>query len=463
MDARPALGAVAELAKPKIDIGAVSPAAGLMGKIEGGLGAPHATVAGLAGGEIGVPKVALPDSKMPGDFSALEIPGSKPGNPDALVTPSGEPYKPTGEVQLQTPVAGGEAPDTSKTQDKPLRTAAELAMEGKTPDKVHKREVAADGSVEGVVPAASAEGQESAATGAAEGAQAPIEVAKPFAGEEGVVSDTAQADKDLQKHRQELQTKIKDGTATADEIKQFQKKPPAERQKELTEIALKGELTDAQAEELGKLNDKTPELTVDQAQEARDKEVEDLGTKIMEGLSKGEYNEEDIEKFRQLRTEQVLTQQGMSSKDARDITKAALKPEIGGRALAQEREIQARLQELAAYEMQLLALPGAISELKAARDKAKADITIKGNPVDPKGRMELNGLYMQLASIKGQMVQTKYFGVVVQAKYMDTMQYVRRKLGMSKGLSAVVEWAGAKVNNATTQMYLNSVSLNDAD
>lgn len=289
------------------------------------------------------------------------------------------------------------------------------------------------------------------------------------------------------------------------------------RQKELVERNSRGELNKAEQGELIELNKKdqngreiqtynTLQQRIDkgetlspaeQAEHARliekhqveidktksvdqfKKEADALGEKMTKDLASGnEPSPEDLKRYQELRIQQSLRGNGITAEDASEIIKNLGNLEARGLKARRETLLQAdikeKLKELMTLEYQMLAVPQRLKALREQREKVKGQIKqqdttanfILGDPASPENyqkRMQMYPLYMQLANIKGEVGRIKYAGTVLKAQYKDTMAYVRRKLGVSSPIGAVLEFIDAKAEGFQAEITLELGSLLDSE
>lgn len=275
---------------------------------------------------------------------------------------------------------------------------------------------------------------------------------------------------DREKRTQELDEKVKNDTATSDELKELRglKQDPEQRRNELKQKASDGTITDQEVDELVKLNSKEDgkQLTPEQQLEKLQKDIDDLGTELMTKLANGEtLTPEDykkLEKLKELRGQETLVNQGFTPDQARAAIHEALHGKTGGneRQLQAVKEIQGKIQELMALEVQMLSIPKTVEALrdqrKQVQDAARGQHSKAESTTNEEQKLQEKGkeysLYMQIANINAQIVQQKYIVPVLEAKRQDLEQYIRRKVGVTSGWGAVVEWGTAKSRNVATQV-----------
>lgn len=260
----------------------------------------------------------------------------------------------------------------------------------------------------------------------------------------------------------DLEQKVKDGKATAAEIRQLRelKTDPQQRIENLKQKALDGTITDQEADELGAINANESRLTPEQQQEQLSKQVEDLGAELMMKWSKGEMpTEEEINRFRDLRGQQELLRTGLTMEQARGAMKDVLqKGRNSERLTARLEELKKQIQELMTIELQILTIPKTLEVYRKQRDTVQKEARAKRREADatpdPDERMKKKGqeynLYLQIVNINARIVEQKQLIPVLDARRIDIEQYVRRKLGVTEGLGAFMEWSGAKINNVIT-------------
>lgn len=267
----------------------------------------------------------------------------------------------------------------------------------------------------------------------------------------------------------DLEAKVKNGTATAAEVKQLRelKQDPGEKRRSLEQKALDGTITDQEAEELGRMNsgEKPENLTPEQQMEKLHEQVDTLGAELMQKMAKGEaVTPQDLDRLRDLRGQEQLMQNGFTPDQARAAIKNARNVNRGERQSRMTAEIQHKVQELMAIEMQIMTIPKTVDALRAQRQEVRLKADAKHREADmamsPEARMQKKteeyGLLMQISNINATIVSQKYMAPILDAKRTDLEQYVRRKLGVSSGMGAMMEWAGAKVKSAVTSVAVST-------
>lgn len=281
----------------------------------------------------------------------------------------------------------------------------------------------------------------------------------------------------------ELQKKITDGTVTPDELKEYrnlkQQENPEVRRKVLKEKILKGDFTDevaAEFIELLKSEGRQEENHNPQAElEKINQEIEELGVKILRG--EGD-RVENIVRLQQLRYKALGVKPEISEERARQLVRDVLNPDRSisrktTKEIALQREIKRKLEQLMALEMQVLMAPQRLKALKRKAEEIKNKIAVteeqtKGvigmnNEKTFEERMKLYPLYMQLANVKAEIVNTKMAIPILIGQYKDIMQYVRRKLGITNVFTAFLEWAEAKLFKTAIDLYVDNASLADTE
>jgi len=121
-----------------------------------------------------------------------------------------------------------------------------------------------------------------------------------------------------------------------------------------------------------------------------------------------------------------------------------------------------------ALELKILVIPQQLEALKKQAEEIKGKIDeiereihgvdIFNNEQMFKKRMDRYSFYMQLANVKAAILQTRLAAPILIAEYKDTMQYVRRKLGVTHGFPALLEWLDAKLNKTAIDLYVEGMS-----
>lgn len=313
------------------------------------------------------------------------------------------------------------------------------------------------------VPQAAAPTPEAAATAP----PTPEASTTPTPAEQTTQQPTAEA-KAQQQRAQALEAKIKDKTATPDEIRELRdlKQDPEQQRQILEQKALDGTITDDEADKLGALNSKdtthAAELTPEQQTEQLNAQIDQLGTELMTKLGKGqEVTEKDAQKLQELMGQKDLQKEGFTPDQIRGIMKTVRRRGSETHSMV-AKELQAKVQELMALELTLLSIPKNQDALREQRREVQgqADARHKeANRLQGDERLRVKGqeyaLYMQIANINASIIRQKYEADVIDAERRDLEQYVRRKAGVTGGGRAVLEFAGAKINNVSTAVSVN--------
>ena len=286
-------------------------------------------------------------------------------------------------------------------------------------------------------------------------------------------NQTAQSG-EAQKRIDELEGRLKDTTNPLsdeefEELKNLRDGVQSENRLQELEAMDPKKMKNSELDEMRELQKKkaekdNPELTPEQQAEKRDKELEELGTEIMQKLAKGEeITPEEEERLQKLFAGKKLEEAGFTPEQAREAAKKGLelnrgKSEKGSKRTQEARE---RIQELMSLELQLIAQRNQVvrlrDERKTAINEAQAARKV-AETADPKDRMRKKGLeysaYMKVANISGQIEGVKYAAQRINARRTDLEQQVRRKLGVTGGLRALGEWAGAKATNIMTEISI---------
>lgn len=308
----------------------------------------------------------------------------------------------------------------------------------------------------------------SEATGTTNGSKPPEATSdRGVAGTEKTADQTKSETTDNTARRQELEDKVKKGEATPEEMGELRDlKRPEKRQEDLQQKVMEGTATDDEIEELDRINrgeEKPAELTPEQQMEKLQEDIEDLGTDIMTKLANGEeVSQEELDKIRELRSQEQLMRQGFSEKNAREAVQAALKGE--GKFSSEKhsrrmKDVQDELQELMSIEFQILSLPKSVASLREQREKAKDEARKRHNEAESatgQDRLKKKAVeyqaYMQVANINGQINGIRYMAHRLEARRSDLEQAVRRKLGVTGGLGALMKWGAAKTRVVVTEI-----------
>jgi len=271
---------------------------------------------------------------------------------------------------------------------------------------------------------------------------------------------------------QNLEAKVKDKTATPDEIKQLRdlKKDSEQRRSELEQRALDGTITDEEADELGNLNSKDTENQdgKEKTTEEMAQEVEDLGTDILTRKMLGEeVSQEDMDKFNQKYAEMKTAEMtGASQGEARQAVRELMNRRGNERKSRNTEGVQQKIRELMTLELQLHTIPESVKAQRAARDELKRNAQAafdraqraKG-PERIKLKQKEYQEYMKVTIANQNIINTIHFADRINAKRMDLEQQVRAKLGMS----SILEWAGAKANMVLTSVRIEASDMASAN
>jgi hypothetical protein len=216
---------------------------------------------------------------------------------------------------------------------------------------------------------------------------------------------------------------------------------------------------------------------LDQRNEKKDQDISakinKLGTEIHNKLELGKpVSDEEFLQLQKLQMENAARKNGLSPEATKAMVAAMSDPEAMSKRMrnlkekGMQQEIQKRLAQLMNLERQALGAQEQMKKLEARendlKDKIKeknSEIGFYTNPTSPDKltkRQELYGLMMQQANIKSQKDNLKYMGAILRADYKDTMQYVRRKLGLSNPIVATLEFLDAKFEGIVIDAGVNA-------
>ncbi len=277
-----------------------------------------------------------------------------------------------------------------------------------------------------------------------------------------------------EQRRDELAQKVRDGSATQEDFAELNELNTAQRgearRQELTDRLANGEaLTSDEFTELSTLRSEgSPTAEAELTPEQKlSQEVEDMGTQLLMDMAKEPKTLEErlalndkVDAFKGKWAEMQMLKSGFTEEQARAAMKAAMGAEVakgGQKEIALEKEVMKKIQEMRAIEMRLMMIPKMVEGLKKQHETVKDSIKRLGPPgVEDSAQMinarqENYAKMNQLARIKSQIVNVKSEESLLQSQHIDTMQYVRRKLGVTSGMEAVGEWVGAKMNVLSVQ------------
>ena len=154
---------------------------------------------------------------------------------------------------------------------------------------------------------------------------------------------------------------------------------------------------------------------------------------------------------------------GFTPEQARAAVKEALKTGQNGseRGSKRTQEAKEKIQRLMALEVEMIANRNRAKTLQEQRKEAikVADQAHKdAEKAAPADRLRMKGIEysktMAVANISGQIEGIRYQAQRRDAERVDLEQEVRRKLGITGGWKALVEWGGAKINNALNEINI---------
>lgn len=263
---------------------------------------------------------------------------------------------------------------------------------------------------------------------------------------------------------------------TIDEIKERTKlsQNPEARKKQLEQQMIDGNLTDEGAKELAgyyKPED-AKNLTPEQQKEQLKKDIDALGEELMDKFANGkEVTEADLEKLRNLQTRQLLENRGFTPDQARAAMREAMHGgRTGGERMGRSiKELQGEIQKVMTLYLRLMAIPKTVDQLRFARqeavDEAKAKHSEAAGAMSDEQKLQKKGeeynALMKVANYNALIVGQKYMIPVLQAQIGDMEQSLRRRLGVTGVFDYILEFAGAKVRNVVTSVYVNAAEEKD--
>lgn len=285
-----------------------------------------------------------------------------------------------------------------------------------------------------------------------------------------IVEQQPKIPEDIQKRIDEINEEMKNGNfehedeleslkAKAQEVDELQKLQSKEW-KDLNkyERARRRELEAKASGEGGQ------ELTAEQQAEVRDKEIENLGTEMMQKMAKGEeITEEEEKRLQELIAEKKMAEAGFTPEQAREAAKKALEYDKGksekGRRKTQE--AKEKIQELMSLELQIISQRNLVKQLNERRKVAIEEAKQAHNEAErakPDERLKKKGIeyskYMVVANYSAQIEGIRFMAQRIDARRKNLEQQVRRELGVTGGLRALAEWGGAKINNVMTEIVI---------
>ena len=186
----------------------------------------------------------------------------------------------------------------------------------------------------------------------------------------------------------------------------------------------------------------------------------------MDKFAKGEkVTADELEEMRRLSGQQDLLTKGFTPEQAKAAIREGLKGSPGEKQRQSDKlnALKDQIQKLMALEYQILAIPKTIESLRVERDKAKVEANkaraearaakTDEDKLSKRGR-EYNE-YMKIANFNAQIIRHAYLAPVLNAQRRDMEQTIRRRLGVSGGFQAGMEWGGAKAELITTGVQVS--------
>jgi hypothetical protein len=213
-------------------------------------------------------------------------------------------------------------------------------------------------------------------------------------------------------------------------------------------------------------NTPTAEMTPEQRLK---QEVDNMGAQLLVDMAKPNKTAEEqaavnkqLKDFKDKWGESQLLNAGFTKEQAEAAMKAAQAAEgldkKNGNEAKVDAELQKMLQELRAIEVRMMMLPETQKALEKKEEKLKRSIRkpppprINESSITVTMRQENLMKMQELSRTRVQLESSKNEELLLQSQYVDTLQKVRSKLGMS-GLG---EWIQAKL----TVMYAQGMRLN---
>jgi len=211
-------------------------------------------------------------------------------------------------------------------------------------------------------------------------------------------------------------------------------------------------------------------LDKERPREELQKEATTLGEKMCKDLAEGKpLNPQEVARFQSMRIQEALLTNGLSPEDAKLIVEKIGSAEFGGSKARKETRVEAEtkrlLQELMIMRFQLLAVPQRLEAFRKQRAKLREEV--RAMDTGPELTLEKEQIksqkLSQIAGLKGQIGQIKQAGLRYSRDYFDKMTIVRRKLGVSTKLEAILEFAGSKIYYGATTAAMEAGSLVDRE
>ena len=200
-------------------------------------------------------------------------------------------------------------------------------------------------------------------------------------------------------------------------------------------------------------------------------QIQDLGMQLLRELEdpKSDVTSEEfrgkLAKLQKLLVNRDLREMGFSEEEMSDVIKKSLSADLMSRWANREtmkmKQVKEQVAELAGLEMQLLAVPDKIKQLKNAGKACKNAIqklegrfaNTKSGAVNSKERMQTYNYYKRLAHINSQISMMKNSGLIFADQYTNKMLALRKNVGMRNGL---MRWAQAKAASVKASIAVES-------
>lgn len=185
-------------------------------------------------------------------------------------------------------------------------------------------------------------------------------------------------------------------------------------------------------------------------QQKTEAQLERTGIKILTGEMP---MEQGMAAMQALGEKRLGLPQTMSRTEALKAIKTVMDRLTAKRGSETHNAVRDKLNELLAQELQLMQLPATLDRLRnraeQLRKRIQAEEKSHGqNPSNIKDRVRIIGLKGQLNTIIQSAATVRNFYPDLIARYRDNMQWVNRKLGITRGFQALLDWTGAKLQNA---------------
>lgn len=279
--------------------------------------------------------------------------------------------------------------------------------------------------------------------------------------------------------KNELAPLVLSGKATVEQAKEYRMlmQDPEQRKQELAKQISTGSFTDEQYTEYQNLENRNgDELTSEQQIEQWQQKLESLYLDyINPNLSPAELAKTIAEMDEIANRANGVNQNTIEKQQARDYANNTLNPDtdkditsrISEKERALQREIKEKIDRLRRLEARLYTTKDRVDALSKRRDKVANELrpvhTRDLENMSDSEREKIYNKYLELNSYRAQLRIARHESTLVSMDRRDTMQEIRRKLGVKHGFGAFLEFGAAKVANAIDEIDMKVDELIDVD